>query len=53
MALLLSDDELRQSFGRTAREAAKGFGWGIIADAIESIYRELLSDSEAAAASAL
>ncbi len=53
MALLLSDDELRQSFGRTAREAVKGFGWGNIADAIESIYRELLSDNEAAAASAL
>jgi len=53
MALLLSDEELRQSFGRTAREAVKGFGWSNIADAVESIYRELLSDSEAAAASAL
>ncbi len=46
MALLLGDEELRQGFGRTAREVAKGFGWGNVADAIEPLYRGLLSEIE-------
>jgi len=53
MALLLGDEELRRSFGRTAREAVKGFGWSSIADALESLYRELLGKSEAKVASRL
>ncbi len=53
MALLLGDDELRRSFGRTAREAVKSFGWSSIADAVEPLYRELLAESAPKVASAL
>ena len=35
VAALLADEDLRQSFGRTATEAVSGFGWDTVADAIE------------------
>jgi D-inositol-3-phosphate glycosyltransferase len=41
VAALLADEELRQSFGRTASEAVTGFGWGRIADSIERLYDEV------------
>jgi D-inositol-3-phosphate glycosyltransferase len=41
VAALLADEELRQSFGRTASEAVTGFGWDRIADAIERLYDEV------------
>ena len=44
VALLLGDEEMRRAFGRTATEAASGFGWGNVADAIESLYRRLIGD---------
>jgi len=50
VATLLADEGLRQSFGRTASEAASGFGWGNVADAIERIYHDLLASYAAVAA---
>ena len=44
MAALLADDDLRQTFGKTATEAVSGFGWENVADAIERIYQSLLVD---------
>jgi D-inositol-3-phosphate glycosyltransferase len=32
---------LRRSFGRSASESVRGYGWGNVADQIESIYRRL------------
>jgi len=43
VATLLADEDLRHSFGKTASEAASGFGWGNVAEAIEAIYHRLLA----------
>jgi D-inositol-3-phosphate glycosyltransferase len=43
VATLLADEELRRTFGRSAKAKASGFGWGNVADAIERIYRGLLA----------
>jgi D-inositol-3-phosphate glycosyltransferase len=40
IALLLGNDALRQSLGRTARQAAERFGWQEIAEAMEGVYAE-------------
>ncbi len=40
--LLLRNDELRASLGGAAREAVQRFRWSNVAEAIESVYRELL-----------
>jgi D-inositol-3-phosphate glycosyltransferase len=44
VAALLADDELRRSFGRSASEAAGGFSWPRVADAIELLYHRVVSD---------
>ena len=52
MALLLADEELRRRFGQSASEAVAGFSWERIADAVERIYGELLSNKGEPASSA-
>ena len=53
LELLLGNDALRRRFGEAAREVVQRFGWSSIADAVESLYRELLGKSEAKVASGL
>jgi D-inositol-3-phosphate glycosyltransferase len=52
MAALLADEDLRRTFGQTATEAASGFGWDTVADAIETIYLQLLAGRDPIAATA-
>ena len=45
MSLLLGDEELRESIGRSASESAADFSWSNVADAVERIYGEMLAAS--------
>jgi D-inositol-3-phosphate glycosyltransferase len=47
LELLLDNDELRASFGRAGREAVERFRWANVADAVASLYEELLAASHA------
>jgi len=46
---LLADDALRRSLGRTARREVTRFGWGNIADAIETAYADVRRERAQAA----
>jgi len=50
VAMLLADEELRRSFGKTATESVSGFGWDNVADAIEGIYGRLLANEDSSPA---
>jgi D-inositol-3-phosphate glycosyltransferase len=41
VATLLADEELRRSFGKSASESVRGYGWGNVADHIEGIYEQV------------
>ena len=43
LELLLDNDELRASFGRAAREAVERFRWQNVADAVSSLYDDVLA----------
>jgi D-inositol-3-phosphate glycosyltransferase len=49
--LLLDNEELRRDFGQAARETVERFRWGNVAEAIDRLYRELLAQDPAVAAS--
>jgi D-inositol-3-phosphate glycosyltransferase len=40
--LLLGNEQLRRAFGQSAREAVERFRWANVAEAVISIYRELI-----------
>ena len=43
LELLLDNDELRASFGRAGREAVERFRWSHVADAVASLYDDVLA----------
>ena len=49
LELLLDNDELRQSFGRAGREAVERYRWANVADAVASLYADLVTQSSEAA----
>jgi D-inositol-3-phosphate glycosyltransferase len=43
LELLLDNDELRASFGRAGREAVERYRWANVADAVASLYEEIVA----------
>ncbi|HLB24105.1 MAG TPA: glycosyltransferase [Dehalococcoidia bacterium] len=50
LELLLDNDELRASFGRTAREAVERYRWANVASAVSALYQSLLAAKSPASA---
>jgi len=47
LELLLGNEELRRAMGQSAREAVGRYRWGNVAEAVVSIYRELIEGTPA------
>ena len=45
LELLLDNDELRRSFGRAGREAVERYRWANVADAVTTLYDDLLTNT--------
>jgi glycosyltransferase involved in cell wall biosynthesis len=42
--VLLDNEELRQAFGRAAREAVERYRWGNVAEAVLGVYRDVIQE---------
>ena len=49
LELLLDNEELRDAFGRSAREEVERYRWGSVAEAVLGLYRELIEGAPAKA----